>query len=181
MQQQKSSIAQHFAESLRSARGSRSQAEFARYLGIKHQQTYQAYESGRVPDGETLHQISLKLGVTIDALLSSESQAEASGKKVFLALNETPWGKELEEDTQMTIAIGLLCRRLTSVELFTITQDVLKSRSLTDKSKLFWVKIFSEWAFTKADLEEFEKLSPEEKIRKHKADNEQRREARKTD
>ena len=177
MQQQKSIIAKNFAESLRSARGNRSQAEFARYLGIKHQQTYQAYESGRVPDGETLHQISLKLGVTIDALLSDRTQeeAEAAGKKVILSPNETPWGRELEENTQMTIAIGLLCRHLTSIQSLKIIQDIIHNEKLTEKSKIFWVDIFTEWAFVKNECEEFEKLSLEEKIAKQKADDEQQK------
>lgn len=58
-----------FSNCLRNARGARSQAEFARFLGIKHQQTYQAYEAGRVPDGETLVQIATKLKISLDEML----------------------------------------------------------------------------------------------------------------
>jgi transcriptional regulator with XRE-family HTH domain len=168
MQQQKSSLALNFAESLRSARGKRSQAEFARYLGIKHQQTYQAYESGRVPDGETLHQISTKLGVTIDALLSGGSQAdlEAAGKKVLLDPSETPWGKELEENTQMIIAINLFCARLTYVQLAGVMKDVLDNDKITPAAKVFWMKLLTPWTLAHMDAEDFASFAPEQKISK---------------
>src|SRR6202044_3268177 len=54
------------------ARGDRSQAEFARFLGILSQATYQRYERGRVPDGMVLHQIATRLGVKMESLLSGE-------------------------------------------------------------------------------------------------------------
>lgn len=170
MQHQKSSLARNFAESLRSARGNRSQAEFARYLGIKHQQTYQAYESGRVPDGETLHQISSKLGVTIDALLSGgpQSDLETAGKKVLIEPGETPWGKELEENTQMTIAISIMCNRLSYKQLLGVIGDILGNQKIQPAAKVFWVRILLPWAEVQEDVEAFGKLPPEEQIAKRK-------------
>jgi transcriptional regulator with XRE-family HTH domain len=63
------SLGSAFAERLKTARGERSQAEFARFLGIKHQQTYQRYEAGQIPSGDVLHGIAIKLGVTMNELL----------------------------------------------------------------------------------------------------------------
>lgn len=173
MQQQKSRIAVNFAESLRSARGNRSQAEFARYLGIKHQQTYQAYESGRVPDGETLHQISIKLGVTIDALLSGGRQAdlEAAGKKVLLEPGETPWGRELEENTQLTTAVSIICKHLSYKQLLTIVSDILRNDTIRPDAKVFWIKLLLPWADVQVEIENFVKLSPEEQIAQRKKED----------
>lgn len=59
------------SESLKKARGDRSQAEFARFLGIEHQATYQRYESGeRMPDADVLHQMAMRIGVTMEHLMT---------------------------------------------------------------------------------------------------------------
>ena len=165
-QHTKDTLSAAFAESLLSARGDRSQAEFARYLGIANQQTYQRYEQGLVPSGKVLHSIASKIGVTIDALLTTGTQtdAEAAGKKVLLAPGETPWGREMEEDRQMLAAISLLCRRMTSRQIMEAIQDVIKDRAFPEKSKVFWVKILGPWALTKLGLEDFEKLTPGQKV-----------------
>jgi transcriptional regulator with XRE-family HTH domain len=58
-----------FCTRLRERRGELSQVAFARQLGM-NQQTYQRYETGvREPDLETLHQIGVCCGVSIDWLL----------------------------------------------------------------------------------------------------------------
>lgn len=65
---------ERFSESLsvalRKARGERSQAEFARFLGFEHQATYQRYEQGRIPDADILYQMANRLGVTMEELLA---------------------------------------------------------------------------------------------------------------
>lgn len=61
---------------LRGARGNRSQAEFARILGIKHQQTYHNYEAGQPPKGDVLLQIARRLGTTCEKLLTMEMDDE---------------------------------------------------------------------------------------------------------
>lgn len=171
------SLSKAFAESLLSARGDRSQAEFARLLGIPSQQTYQRYENGLIPSGKVLHQIAARLGVTIDALLSEGTQAEAetAEKRVLTPAQTMPWGKELEEDTQMTVAIGLLCQRMTWQQLYEAMQDVIGHGSMPQKAKIFWMKILGEWALQKMDLAEFNKLSPQQKIAARRAQNYARR------
>lgn len=58
-----------FCTRLKERRGDLTQAAFARQLGM-NQQTYQRYETGvREPDLETLHQIGVCCGVSIDWLL----------------------------------------------------------------------------------------------------------------
>ena len=65
-----------FSESLKKARGERSQADFTRFLGIKNQQTYQRYEDGkRLPNAAMIHQIANKLGVTVESLLTGNVPA----------------------------------------------------------------------------------------------------------
>lgn len=141
------------------------------------QQTYQRYEGGLVPSGMILHRIASKLGVTIDALLSGEAQkqTEVAGKKVSLAPGETPWGKELEDNTQMTVAIQILCRRLTSHQLAQLSQDVIKAPSMSEKAKVFWVSIFGQWLVTRLEIEEFEKLTPKQKVSVRRSANDQKR------
>lgn len=58
-----------FCSRLKERRGQLTQAAFAKQLGM-NQQTYQRYESGvREPDLETLHQIGVLTGVSVDWLL----------------------------------------------------------------------------------------------------------------
>ena len=64
-----------FAQRLKAARGARSQAEFARLLGIKHQQTYQNYERGRIPKADVLQQIASRMSMTVEDLLSAPAAA----------------------------------------------------------------------------------------------------------
>lgn len=100
-----------------------------------------------------------------------KNPTEAVEKKALLASDVPPWGKQLEEDTQMTAAIHMICRRLTSQQLAQLAQEVIKSPSMTEKVKVFWVKIFSQWLITRMDLEEFEKLTPKQKVAARRAEN----------
>ncbi|MBI4024829.1 MAG: helix-turn-helix transcriptional regulator [Verrucomicrobia bacterium] len=61
-----------FGEMMRAYRGSRSQVEFARYLGIKNQATYFRYESGRIPKADILQAIANRIGITVDRLLGRD-------------------------------------------------------------------------------------------------------------
>lgn len=63
------------AEALRKARGHRTQAEFAQFLGIPSQQAYANYENGRIPRSRsTLVGIAKKLGVDPDVFLTKTQQ-----------------------------------------------------------------------------------------------------------
>ena len=75
MRQHENSIfLRQFSEALRKARGSRSQAEFARVLGIKNQQTYQRYEQGvNEPVASIAHTLCSKIGVSFEDLLKGKT------------------------------------------------------------------------------------------------------------
>jgi len=66
------------AANLKTIRGEVSQSDFAKVLGIANQVTYHRYESGRVPKAEILHQISDRLGINLDELLSPISPMRAA-------------------------------------------------------------------------------------------------------
>lgn len=57
-----------FAENLRKLRGTRSQQELAKVLGIEHQSSYHRYESGQIPSGKMLHRMAKVLGVSMGQL-----------------------------------------------------------------------------------------------------------------
>jgi len=145
-------------------------------LEIPSQQTYQRYEKGLIPSGRVLHTIASKLGVTVDSLLSGGTEAEAvlAGKKVRLEAAETPWGKELEENIQATVFLQLFCRRLNSQQLGQIASDVINNKALTDKAKVYLIKVLSAWLITASELEGFNKLTPREKVARRRAANYQR-------
>ena len=79
-----------FAAILKGARGTMSQVEFADHLGIV-QQSYSRYEKGKVPDGEVLLQIALKLGLSTDELLGRS--AAGTG---HMELNDAPSASDLD-------------------------------------------------------------------------------------
>src|SRR5258708_39445984 len=69
-------IQNRFSVMLKAGRGSQSQAECSERLGII-QQTYSRYEKGKIPDGETLLQIAMKLGTSTDELLGRTAKQAA--------------------------------------------------------------------------------------------------------
>lgn len=68
----------YVAANLKAIRGEASQADFAKVLGIANQVTYHRYESGRVPKAEILHEISDRLGISLEELLSPISSMRAA-------------------------------------------------------------------------------------------------------
>lgn len=66
------------AANLKAIRGEASQADFAKVLGIANQVTYHRYESGRVPKAEILHELSERLGISLEELLSPISPMRAA-------------------------------------------------------------------------------------------------------
>ena len=64
---------QVFTERVQRLRGSRSKADFARFLGVKPQ-VYQRYEEGRVPRHDNLAVISEKCGVSVDWLIGRSNE-----------------------------------------------------------------------------------------------------------
>lgn len=75
MRQHENSIfLKNFSAALRKARGGRSQAAMARFLGIPNQQTYQRYEGGiNEPLVTPAHEICGKIGVSLEQLLSGQA------------------------------------------------------------------------------------------------------------
>jgi transcriptional regulator with XRE-family HTH domain len=71
-QQQKYNKSDFFSGRLRQLRGSKSQEDFARELGLKSQQTYRNYEAGRVPKVAVLQRIAQHCGVTVEWLVGPE-------------------------------------------------------------------------------------------------------------
>lgn len=68
-----------FAQSLARRRGETPQAEFARKLGLI-QQTYARYEQGeQMVKADVLHQMALRIGVTMEELLLGEEEGETVG------------------------------------------------------------------------------------------------------
>jgi transcriptional regulator with XRE-family HTH domain len=147
MQQRKSVLAKNFAAALLKARGDKSQAEFSRFLGLKHQQTYQAYEAGRVPDGETLFQIASKLGLSFDELLLGER-------------------KEEPDDKQLMIVVGMLVTELGWQQLLRVASKAGDNQRLSKSNQEIWMRMLAQWALhkmpTKEQVDELVALLPEE-------------------
>jgi Predicted transcriptional regulators len=61
-----------FSGRLRSLRGERSKAEFARFLGVSAP-VYQRYEDGRIPRADALQTIAERLSVSVEWLVSGNS------------------------------------------------------------------------------------------------------------
>ena len=66
-----------FSDRLKALRGDRKKAEFARIIGVSAPD-YQRYENGRMPRADVLSDISARLGMTVDELLSGNSQNPTS-------------------------------------------------------------------------------------------------------
>lgn len=152
-QHQNDSVSRNFSEALRRARGDRSQAEFARLLGIPSQQTYQRYEGGLVPGGGVLLRIANKLGVTVDELLQGGKQPRPAPKELGES-GYIPWGFEMEEMVQESIGFTALARATSSKGLFWAITQILNNPKASDRAKMYWAKALGEWAIAKADLEE---------------------------
>lgn len=67
---------QIFSKNLRELRGDLSQNDFAKALGIPHQQTYQRYEKGLIPAGDVLFRIAQRAGVSMDQLFTKDGVRE---------------------------------------------------------------------------------------------------------
>ncbi len=66
-----------FSDRLKALRGDRKKAEFSRFLGVSAPD-YQRYENGRMPRADVLSAISARLNMTVDELLSGNSQTPTS-------------------------------------------------------------------------------------------------------
>ena len=65
-----------FSARLKEARGDRSQADFADFLGVSNQASYSRYEAGRIPDGDILFRIALKLETSVEELLTGRGPSK---------------------------------------------------------------------------------------------------------
>ena len=93
-----------FSEGLKKARGTRSQADFARFLGIPSQQTYQRYEGGLIPAGDVIHRIASRIGIPMEELLTGRGpskQAVIMGDQIIGGSVQLP---ELTEDIELELA-----------------------------------------------------------------------------
>lgn len=94
-------------DNLRAIRGSLSQLEFAKFLGIPNQVTYHRYENGRVPKAHILQQIAERLGIGVDELLSPISKERAEDIFVYSQSTADPAAADKHELTESTAnAIG---------------------------------------------------------------------------
>ena len=66
------------------------QVEFADHLGIV-QQSYSRYEKGKIPDGEVLLQIALKLGMSLDELMG-----QSAGGSGHMTMHDAPVACDLD-------------------------------------------------------------------------------------
>ena len=130
---------------LRALRGSLSQAEFAKFLGVANQVTYHRYEKGRVPKADVLQQIAKRIGITVDDLLSPVSQAlieqfqkqegpllpktAPDWKKDFLGPMYHAMGELVNDESvkQLQSAFGL--RQASDESLLTLYEHVTKIES----------------------------------------------------
>jgi transcriptional regulator with XRE-family HTH domain len=103
-------MSDYFSERLKSLRGDRNKAEFARFLGIPAPM-YHRYELGQIPKNENLRVIADKCGVTVDSLLSGE--LHASNATVGLV----DWrARALEAERKLTQVKKALAHVLRGVE-----------------------------------------------------------------
>lgn len=152
MQHVKDSLSKSFAEALVKARGERSQAEFARALGIANQQTYQRYENGLVPSGLVLYNIATRLGVSVDALLTGGKLP--AGAAAVAHENCVLWATEMLDATQFNTAVTAFAEVMTSKQLVVAVDKILKKARLSDEAKVFWSRLLMEWMLVKSEVEE---------------------------
>jgi hypothetical protein len=69
----------------------------------------------------------------------------------------------------------LICRSLSAQQLARLTQEVSRTETLSEKSKVFWVRIFAKWLTVRMDLDDFEKLTDKQKVALRRAANDRRR------
>jgi len=132
-------LSRNFAQALLRARGDRSQAEFARILGIPSQQTYQRYEKGLIPTGDVLHRIASRLSVSVDVLLNGGGAVEKPAVVEPVDGVRSPDSEMLKKHAAVVMA--LVARNLDAGQKWKIVQDILESRFISDDSKLFWIKL----------------------------------------
>lgn len=90
--------------------------------------------------------------MTVDQLLTGGKQPSEAAK--LAGEDVLPWGFELEESTQFTVALHLLSREMTARQLLTAANAILDNRALKEGSKLFWMKLLGEAAIVKSEQEE---------------------------
>jgi transcriptional regulator with XRE-family HTH domain len=158
------SLSANFSTALATARGNRTQAEFARYLGIPSQQTYQRYENGLIPSGKVLHQISRKLGVTVDSLLVGQP-AENVSQTAPGSRSELDVDKEI----QLTTALTIVWQHASAAQLREIVKDLITNKALTDKAKVFWVSLVAPWIKAKEQVSAGAQQSSTQRVSAHRA------------
>lgn len=116
-----------FSARLRKLRGARTQRDFADFLGITSQQTYQNYERGRIPKTPVLQQIAQRTGVSIAWLLTGENTFDDSNISNTVRDDPHSYGKKMPlSDATMEILLAQALRHLDNESLFEQMVDYSK-------------------------------------------------------
>ena len=103
-------MSNYFSERLRSLRGARKPAEFARFLGIPAPM-YHRYENGQIPKENNLRVIAEKCGVTVGSLLADNEVITTGGE------NLTYWKNRVAElENKLAMVSGALALILQGTE-----------------------------------------------------------------
>ena len=66
----------------------------------------------------------------------------------------SPVGSQLDEDTQFQIAFTIFVEEMTVRQLLSCMRKVLTNTAITERAKIFWVKMLGHWVDVKLQLEE---------------------------
>lgn len=119
-------LSKKFSERLKALRGEKSQADFAKELGISNSVTYHRYEAGRIPKMEILKSLADKLGIDVNELFGKPSLPLAS-------LKETPaMYISNDKDRILREVFEILIQKDSPEQLANILQAVLAADNLDD-------------------------------------------------
>ncbi len=107
-----------------------SQAEFAKFIGVPNQATYQRYEAGRIPRPPVLHQIAIRLGIEVDELLMP-MDADRAFEITALAFIEGPARAHVKMTEASVKAIGKGIGELVTSKNVKAIADAFRLKSLS--------------------------------------------------
>lgn len=131
---------QIFSDRLKSLRGSRSKAGFAKELGIGSPVTYFNYEKGRVPKSVILEQIASKCNVTVDWLLGRDAPTVVSA---MAPTDQTAFTKVSEDEGAKQAA---QFQRQIDFRFEQIRKLPLAYRQKLRDEIIFWLDKYMEWS-----------------------------------
>ncbi len=112
-------------------------------------------ENGKAdnPSEDFLGRVCLAFKIGYDWLSTGQGVID-DPKGLGLPVTYTPWGRQLEEDTEMTSAISLFVDLMSSDQLMACVNAVVQHPAMSEKAKLFWIKTLGIHAVTKRALEQ---------------------------